>query len=428
MTQTTSTTITNHRTTRRTLLTLPLSAAVLAGALPLATRAARAQDATEITYFTFSAAPDHLKDLDAMIAAFEGATPGVTVKVETAPYDSYFTELQTRIAGGDAPDVYELNYENFVTYASRDVLLDVSDRAAADPDFAARFYPKAYEAFSFEGRQYGLPASFSNVVLFYNKDLFDAAGVAYPTADWTWEDERAAARQLNDTDNGVWGQFSPVTYNEFYKTAAQNGGAVLGSDGSVTIDQASCAEALDYMVSAVTEGVQPTEADLAGVSDGDLFAAGQVAMLTTGIWMFSAFADTPFAWDIALEPGKTQKAHHFFANATVIAKDTDKADAAWSWMQFLTSSPEAAKIRVDASWELPALSDQSLFDSWLAITPPASRPVVFEALDTLITPPVVREQAQMQDTVDGLIQQVLAGDLSSQDALTQAKTEIEPLV
>jgi multiple sugar transport system substrate-binding protein len=423
-----TTTITSRQTTRRTLLTLPLSAALLAGAIPLATRTARAQGATEITYFTFSAAPDHLEDLDAMITAFEDANPGITVKVETAPYDSYFTELQTRIAGGDAPDVYELNYENFVTYASRDILLDVSDRAAADPGFAARFYPKAYEAFAFDSKQYGLPASFSNVVLFYNKDLFDAAGVAHPSADWTWEDERAAARQLNAPDKGVWGQFSPVTYNEFYKTAAQNGGAVLGPDGSVTIDQPSCAEALDYMVSAVTEGVQPTEADLAGVSDGDLFAAGQVAMLTTGIWMFSAFADAPFAWDIALEPGKTRKAHHFFANATVIAKDTAKADAAWAWAQFLTSSPAVAKIRIDANWELPALSDQSLFDSWLAQTPPESREVVFKALDTLVTPPVVKEQAKMQDTVDGLIQQVLAGSLTSQEALTQAKTEIEALV
>lgn len=423
-----TTTMTSRTTTRRTILTLPISAAVLAGALPLAARSARAQDDTEISYFTFSAAPDHLEDLDAMIAAFAEANPGITVKVETAPYDSYFTELQTRIAGGDAPDVYELNYENFVTYASKDVLLDVSHRAAEDPEFAARFYPKAYEAFAFDGKQYGLPASFSNVVLFYNKDLFDAAGVAYPTADWTWEDERAAAQQLNDADNGVWGQFSPVTYNEFYKTAAQNGGAVLGADGSVTIDTANCAEALDYMVSAVTEGVQPTEADLAGVSDGDLFAAGGVAMLTTGIWMFSAFAEAPFAWDIALEPGNTQKAHHFFANATVIGKDTEKADAAWAWAQFMTSSPEAGKIRVDASWELPALSDQSLFDSWLAITPPASRPVVFEALDTLVTPPVVSEQARMQDAVNDLVQQVLAGDLTSQEALTQAKTEIEGLL
>ena len=176
-------------------------------ALVLATAPGRAvaQDDVTISYFTFSAAPDHEEDLAAMIAAFEEQNPGITVDVQTAPFDDYFTELQTRIAGGDAPDVFELNYENFVSYASRDALLDLTDLAAAEADLADRFYPRAYEAFQLDGKQYGLPASFSNVVLFYNKDLFDAAGVEYPTADWTWEDELAAAQTLTNEDEGVWG-------------------------------------------------------------------------------------------------------------------------------------------------------------------------------------------------------------------------------
>ena len=153
---------------------LALVVALALGALGPAPGAA--QETTTISYFTFSAAPDHLEDLDAMIAAFEAANPGVAVEVETAPFDQYFTELQTRIAGGDAPDVFELNYEYFVSYASKEILLDLTDLATAETGFAERFYPRAYEAFSLDGKQYGLPASFSNVVLFYNKDLFDAAG------------------------------------------------------------------------------------------------------------------------------------------------------------------------------------------------------------------------------------------------------------
>ena len=80
----------------------------------------------ELTYFTFSAAPDHLEDLDQMIAAFNAEYPNVQVKVETAPFDDYFTKLQTLIAGGTAPDVFELNFENFVTYADKGLLLDLS--------------------------------------------------------------------------------------------------------------------------------------------------------------------------------------------------------------------------------------------------------------------------------------------------------------
>ncbi len=158
----------------------PAAAEPTAAPAPEPTAAPAAEEQTTITYFTFSAAPDHLKDLDQMIAAFTAANPGIAVKVETAPFDQYFTKLQTLIAGGTPPDVFELNYENFVSYASKGVLLDMTPLASTDTGFAQRFYPRAYEAFSSDGKQFGLPQSFSNVVLFYNKDLFDAAGQSYP--------------------------------------------------------------------------------------------------------------------------------------------------------------------------------------------------------------------------------------------------------
>jgi multiple sugar transport system substrate-binding protein len=388
---------------------------------------AAAQEPVTIDYFTFSAAPDHLEDLDAMIAAFTAANPGIEVEVETAPFDQYFTKLQTLVAGGEAPDVFELNYENFVSYAGRGTLLDLTPLVGAD--LAGRFYPRAYEAFSLDGTQYGLPASFSNVVLFYNKDLFDAAGVAYPTADWTWEDELAAAEQLTNAEEGVWGTHSPIQFHEFYKVAAQNGCGVFGPGGEVTIDQPGCVEALEWMVAKVNEHkVSPSDVDLAGVADGDLFKQGKIAMLHTGIWMFAQFADAPFAWDIALEPGNTQKAHHFFANAAAVSAETEHAEEAVAWASFLTSSPEAAQIRVEANWELPALADQALFDEWLAQRPPESRQVVFEALETLVTPPVIEQQSQLQDAITGLLEQAKAGDLTPQEALAQAKTEVEALV
>ena len=389
-----------------------------------------AGESVEISYFTFSAAPDHLDSLDEMIAAFEAANPGITVKVETAPFDQYFTKLQTLVAGNTAPDVFELNYENFVSYASKGVLADLSELAGADAGAVERFYPRAYEAFALDGKQYGLPQSFSNVVLFYNKDLFDAKGLDYPTADWTWTEELAAAQQLTDPATGVWGSYSPVQFWEFYKTAAQSGCGVFGPDHTtVTINEPGCVESLTWMVDKINNyKIAPSDADMAGVSDGDLFKQGKIAMWRTGIWMFAGMADAPFAWDIALEPGNTQKAHHFFANGVALAESGANKEAAWKWAQFFTSDPAAAKIRVAANWELPALTDQALFDEWLAITPPASRTVVFEALDTLVTPPVIEQQAQMQDAVNKLLEQAKLGTLTPQEALDQAKIEIEALL
>ena len=383
-----------------------------------------------ITYFTFSAAPDHLEDLDQMIQIFEAANPNIKVKVETASWDDYFIKLQTLIAGGAAPDVFELNYENFVSFASKGVLLDLSAAAAADGTFdQSIFYPRALEAFNYNGLQLGLPATFSTVVLFYNKDMFDAAGLDYPSEDWTWGDAVAAAEEMTDASAGVWGLFSPVQFWEFYKKAAQNGCDFFNADETeATINTPQCVETLETMVSFVNDGIMPSDADMGGVSDGDMFTSGNIGMLVSGIWMFAAFEGAPFAWDIQVEPGMAEHATHFFANAVSVFAASKHPEEAWQWAKFFTSSSDVAQIRVNSGWELAALDNPAFFDDYLSLSPPDNRAAVFNSLQYSIVPPVIERQNEMQDAVNGLLDQVKLGQLSPQEALDQAKEQIEELL
>lgn len=388
------------------------------------------QEPVTLRYFTFSAAPDHLEDLDQMIAIFEEAHPDIKIEVETAPWGEYFTKLQTLIAGGDAPDVFELNYENFVSYAAKGVLLDLDPLAAADSSFdEAIFYPRAYKAFNYNGMQLGLPATFSTVVLYYNKDLFDQAGLDYPRADWTWDDAVAAAKELTDSDAGVWGLYSPIQFWEFYKKAAQNGCEFFNEGKTeVTINSSACVEALETMIGFVDQGVMPSDADMGGVSDGDMFTAGQIAMDVTGIWMFAAFEGADFGWDIQVEPGLKNHATHFFANDVNVFAATKHPQEAWEWAKFFTSSPDMANIRVASGWELPALDNPDLFEDYLALSLPENRAAVFDSLEYAIVPPVIERQNEMQDIVNNLLDQVKLGQLTAQEALDQAKAEIEGLL
>ncbi len=385
----------------------------------------------EITYYTFSAAPDHLEDLDQMIQHFQAEHPNITVKVETAPFNDYFIKLQTLIAGGTAPDVFELNYENFVTYAEKGLLLDLSPMMSVDSSLdPAIYYPRALQAFSYNGMQLGLPATFSTVVLYYNKDLFDKAGLAYPSADWTWQDAIEAGKQLNDPANGVWGLHSGVQFWEFYKKAAQNNCRFFNEDKTeVLINSPECVQALETMVNMVkTDKVMPGAAEMGGLSDGDLFVQGKLAMDVTGIWMFSAFKDAPFQWDITVEPGMATKATHFFANAAHVFAATKHPQEAYAWVKFFTSNPEMARIRVASSWELPALNNPEYFTDYLTQTPPANRQAVFDSLEFAVVPPVIGRQSEMQDGVNNLLQQVMLDQLTPQEALDQAKTLIESLL
>jgi multiple sugar transport system substrate-binding protein len=122
-------------------------------------------------------------------------------------------------------------------------------------------------------------------VLFYNKALFKKAGVAEPTADWTWKDEQAAAQKLTNKGAKVWGDYQPVSYNEFYKVLAQNGGEFLNADRtSATFNSPQGVEAAKFLTDKVGK-TMPTEADGAGTPDFDskLFKSGKLAMWHTGI-------------------------------------------------------------------------------------------------------------------------------------------------
>lgn len=408
---------------RRTFTGLLLATALITPVL--------AEDVT-IKYMTFSAAPNYLKELDATIAAFEAEHPGIKVTYETAAWDAYFTKLQTLVAAKQAPDAFELNFENFVTYAEKGALADLTPLIAADTGFSTTVYnPTALAAFQQDGKQYGLVESFSNVVLFYNKDLFDAAGVAYPTADWTWTEELEAAQKLTNAGAGVWGDFAPIQFWEFYKTIAQNGGAILSPDKqTVTIDSPQNIETLQWMIDKVSKyKVTPSDVEMAGQSSEDLFKAGKIAMLRTGIWLLGDFTENAkFKWDIALEPGKTNKAHHFFANGVAVSADSAHADAAYQWIKFLTSSKAAVDLRIAAGWELPAVSDAAAVQGYLDQPAPESREVVFQALDTAVVPPVIGNWNQLTDAVGKELEAAKLGQKTPEQALKDAKAAIEGLL
>jgi len=380
---------------------------------------------TTVNYYSFTTNQDHVDELDGLIEVFEAQHSDITIEYTTAPFDSYFTKLQTDFAAGNPPDVFELNYENFVTFAARDTLLPLGDLG----DLSDAFYPAALNAFQYEGEQYGLPITFSTVVLYYNKDLFDVAGLEHPTNEWTWDDVMSAAEALNNPSQRTWGVYQPVQFWEFYKTAAAAGGGLaVGSD--VQIDTEANREALQYLVGKLEAGVMPTDAELSGVANEDLFLNGQLGMLVSGIWMFDKFQDAAFDWDITVEPGSTTKATHFFANAAVIAKESAVADAAREWVEFLAASPEVAQARIESNWELPALSLENgdLLEPYLALGKPENREAVFASLEYAVTPPVVENQPELQDIINQELEAARLGSKTLEEALTSAQTRVEALL
>lgn len=407
---------------------LTLTAACAQGS---ATRSSTADGVTTVRYLTFSAAPDHTGDLGRIVAAFEKQHPRIRVQVQTVPYASYATSLQTALSGGTAPDTFELDQQSLTTYAAAGALLDLAGPAAKDPDYHPAVYaPGNLRAAQYQGRQYALPESFSTVVLIYNKALFAKAGLPAPTANWTWKDEQAAARKLTDTGQGVWGDYQPITFNEFYKALEQSGGSFLSADGTrATFDSPQGVAAARWLISK-NNTTMPDAAKSANTPDYDtnLFKAGKLAMWHNGNWQFSALQKVPFDWDVVVEPGNTRKASAVFQNSVAVSRTTAHADAAFSWLSFLTASQTAAKTRVDSSWELPPLSDTSGLAGYLTAGRPAGRQAVFDSLRQQATEPVIAKQQQMQDIVNNALANAAAGRADIATALSTAARQVTALL
>lgn len=377
-----------------------------------------------ISYMNFGANGGHEQDLAAIATAFHAANPDITVNIETVPYADYFTKLQTAVAAGSAADAFELNYENFVTYTSNGVLAELP---GVD---GAVYKPSLLQAFAKDGKQYGLPESFSDVVLFYNADLFKAAGVAEPTGEWTWADEKAAAEKLTNKGKKVWGDYQPVTFYEFYKALAQAGGSFFNADHTATaFNSPEGIKAAEWLVNKPGT-VMPTTADGAGTPDWDTkqFQAGKLAMWHSGIWMFDGLQKAPFNWNIVVEPGDTTKASAMFANAAVVNAKSPNAAAAQKWITYLTSSDEMVKTRLDSSWELPPIADQGKLAAYLSKGKPTNRQAVFAALDHVVLPPVIASQQEMQDAITKELGAAAAGRKTVKQALTDAAATVDGLI
>ncbi len=378
-----------------------------------------------ITYSNFVSNDGNEDNLAKIVDAFEKENPTIKVDVTTLPYGDYGTALQTDLAAGTVADVFDIEYANYAAYQANGVLAELT------VSNASAYRTTLIDAYATDGKQYALPSSFSDVVLYYNADLFDAAGVDYPTGDWTWADEKAAAEKLTNQAAGVWGDHQPVSFYEYYKALAQNGGTFLADDGkSVAFNTPEGIEAAKWLVEK-SGTVMPTIEQGQGTPDFDtnLFKDGKLAMLHTGIWVFGAVADVPFTWDIAVEPGNTDQASAVFSNAVGVSATSKHADAAAKWAEFLTSSDTMVQTRLDAGWELPPISDDAALATYLEKGAPANRQAVFDSLDGIALPPVVAEgQTEMQDIMGEELVEAQAGRKTVEDALNSAEERINAVI
>ena len=398
---------------------------VLAGCAGGSSTGDTGEEAITISYTNFISNGGNEENLQAIVDAFEAENPNVKVDITTLPYGDYGTALQTDLAAGTVSDVFDLEYAQYAQFQANGVLAPLE---LTDPD---AYRASVLEAYQTDGTSYAAPSSFSTVVLYYNADLFDAAGLDYPASGWTWADVQAAAEAITDPATGVWGVHQPVSFYEFYKVLAQNGGEFLDASGTaVAFNSPEGIEAAKWLVDK-SGTIMPTIEDGQGTPDFDtnLFIEGKLGMMYSGIWVFGALADMSAAWDITVDPGNTQQASALFSNGVGVSATSEHVDAATAFVEFLTSSDVMVQARLDSGWELPPISDEAELATYLEKGDPQNRQAVFDSLDGVALPPVVAKgQQEMQDIMTEELVEAQAGRKSVEQALTDAEERINAAI
>ena len=210
---------------------------------------------------------------------------------EPAP-DDYYTKVQTALAGGTSADLIWLSQEWIAGMADQGALLDITDYLAADLRHPAAdvndYFFDILKTAMYEGRYYGLPWIAQPVVMYYNRELFDAAGLDYPDLTWTWDDfEAAAAALTQDTDgdgaNDQWG-FTMNGWPPPQMFIWQAGGEVVTADLTESpVDTPEAIAGLDFYAGMIYDDVHtPPEAIIQEQGFGEMFQAGKVAMFMGG--------------------------------------------------------------------------------------------------------------------------------------------------
>jgi multiple sugar transport system substrate-binding protein len=309
--------------------------------------------------------PAELKSQQAVVDAFHEANPKITVKPEVSDWEPYFAKLQTGLAGGAAPDVFAMDGPLFPDYQSRDVLLDLKPFIDRDGYDLTQLADQGVADFTTtDGGQYGLPRDLNTIVLFYNKTMFDAAGLSYPDESWDWAKLVEVAKQLTKDVNGdgavdQWGFYTETTDMENYwsELVWQAGGDVMNTDNSKTLlGSPEAAAGIQFLQDLIwKEKVMPDPAMFAEI--GDAFEQGKAAMEANGTWLVpthtAAGAELGFEFGIApLPKGPAGRFTSVNPTGAVVYKGTKAPDAAWEFVKYL-ASPDAQELLMKLKASLP---------------------------------------------------------------------------
>lgn len=336
-----------------------------------------------------------IKEVDIItnsVKRFKEKNPGIDVQLEKLPAgDAYIEKMLTQIAGGNPPDVMFVNAERFIVFAEKGVLLSLNDFIKKDNFPINKYYKKIVDKFTVKGNVYALPRDIAPIcVIYYNKDLFDRAGVKYPTNDWTWDDLLKKSQKLTKGEgpNKIFGYADDWPIWDAW--VLSNGGKYVDdikNPKKCLLDSKEVLEALKFRQNLIYKyKVMPSLSNMSamgGVGASDLFVQGKVAMFHSGIWKTPFFREIKnFRWDTVMFPKSSKGKRGFPLSGAgyAVLKSTKYPEAAWKLVTYLAGEEGQIEL-AQTGLAQPAIQEIAKSKNFLDDNSPKSKAFLLEAVD-----------------------------------------------
>lgn len=374
---------------------------------------------------------------EALVAAFEADYPDIGIALTHIPSArDYRTKLATDFAAGTPPDIALLNYRRVPGFAAAgqfEPLGPYLDRS--DVIQRADFYPITLESFTWQGEVVCIPQNISSLVVYYNRDLFAAAGVPEPADDWTWDDFLAAAKALTlDSDgDGTTDQFGLGVEPSLYRISPfvwQNGGRIVDDPAYPTqlgLTRLPSLQALEWFVELQTlHGVVPDRLEEAAIDSETRFVQGSTGMYLNSRRGTPTYRESAaFDWDIAPLPRGQQAAGILHSDAYCLSAAAKDKDAAWRFIEF-ANSPTGQAIVARSGRTVPSLIAVAESEAFLD---PAARParsrVFLDTIPDLQMVPLLSTWEEIETTASEEIERAFYGDITAEEAAILARDRTE---
>ena len=394
-------------------------------------------DSGAVSFMVFGD-PAELAAYQSLVAAFEAQYPNITVELRHVPSQGdYQQQLTAGFSAGAPPDVMLLNYRRFAqfskvggleplgSYLSKSDLLQESD-----------FYAPTIEAFTLDGRLWCIPQNVSSLVVYYNRDLFDAASVAYPTDDWTRDDFVAAAQALTlDLDgDGQADQYGAGIDPSLFRLAPfvwQNGGELVDDPkhpSRLTLDSPESLAAFQWFVDLqVQHHVVPDAVAETAESSESRFLNGTLAMYFNSRRATPTFRTiTTFQWDVAPLPNGSQPAGILHSDGYCLAAKAHDKDAAWTFIEFANSA-EGQTLVAGTGRTVPSLISVAESPAFLDPSlPPTHSRVFLDTVPNLRRVPLLSTWPSIEEVASREIERAFYGQASVEEAAAAAVSQTQP--